>query len=186
MQDSRVFRNSHLWRHRDEYFQEHEYILVDKGNSSTSTLFKYSKLIYPITGYPLTKFSIRPFNDHDLTQNPELAQTRKRWNRELSSLRIFVEHAFGRLKGRFPLLRFMPGRNLRHIFRTVEALMILHNILEARGDDPTTIRGFNGLEDTQIDLVRGEAPAQMDLDGDTMYQQGLYRRKLLVDLMDQI
>ena len=33
VQDSRVFKNSHLWRHKDEYFGEHEYILVDKGES---------------------------------------------------------------------------------------------------------------------------------------------------------
>ena len=31
VQDSRVFRNSHLWRNKDLYFAPHEYILVDKG-----------------------------------------------------------------------------------------------------------------------------------------------------------
>ncbi|TFK78543.1 hypothetical protein K466DRAFT_465884, partial [Polyporus arcularius HHB13444] len=31
VQDSRVFRLSHLWEHREEYFRPHEYILVDKG-----------------------------------------------------------------------------------------------------------------------------------------------------------
>ena len=29
----------------------------------------------------------------------------------------------------------------------IEALMIVHNILEEYGDDPTTIAGFNGQED---------------------------------------
>ncbi|KAG2365342.1 hypothetical protein BDR07DRAFT_1449849 [Suillus spraguei] len=32
--DSRVFRNSHMWRNRAEYFNPHEYILVDKGKYS--------------------------------------------------------------------------------------------------------------------------------------------------------
>ena len=31
--DSWVFKNSHLWKHKAEYFEEHEYILVDKGKS---------------------------------------------------------------------------------------------------------------------------------------------------------
>ncbi|KAI0039146.1 hypothetical protein FA95DRAFT_1504583 [Auriscalpium vulgare] len=31
VQDSRVWSNSHLWRHRNEYFEPHEYVLVDKG-----------------------------------------------------------------------------------------------------------------------------------------------------------
>ncbi|KAH7921580.1 hypothetical protein BV22DRAFT_980447, partial [Leucogyrophana mollusca] len=86
--------------------------------------------------------SIRPFNEFDLTDDPEEASQRKSWNRKLSSLRIFVEHAFGRLKGRFPLLRCMTGVDLIDMFRTIEASMVLHNILEQFGDDPTTIRGF--------------------------------------------
>lgn len=35
VQDSKVFKNSHLWTNRDEYFRPHEYILVDKGASDT-------------------------------------------------------------------------------------------------------------------------------------------------------
>ncbi len=31
VQDSRVFRLSHLWQNKAEYFRNHEYILVDKG-----------------------------------------------------------------------------------------------------------------------------------------------------------
>lgn len=31
VQDSRVFKESHLWRYREQYFKAHEYILVDKG-----------------------------------------------------------------------------------------------------------------------------------------------------------
>ena len=35
VQDSRVWKNSDLWLNRNEYFQEHEYILVDKGTYLT-------------------------------------------------------------------------------------------------------------------------------------------------------
>ena len=41
----------------------------------------------------------------------------------------------------------MPGRNMTEMYRIIEALMIVHNILEEYGDDPTTIAGFNGQED---------------------------------------
>jgi hypothetical protein len=136
------------------------------------------------SGYPLTKFTIRPFNDHDLTEDPDEAHRRKLFNKKLSQLRIFVEHAFGRLKGRFPHVRRMAGRNLMEMYLIIEALMIVHNMLEELGDDPTTIKGFNGLEDDGAAEVRGEAPDRIDvdLDADDLYRSGLLRRKQLLDL----
>lgn len=117
-----------------------------------------------------------------MTREPEEAVIRKQWNRHLSSLRIFVEHAFGRLKGRFPYLRFIPGKDLNEIYNMIEALLIIHNILEARNDDPNTIEGFNGAEADDVDEIRGDAPPDLiDPDEDALYAQGLYRRKLLVD-----
>lgn len=62
-----------------------------------------------VVGYPLTKYSIRPFHDHDLTSDPDEARRRKAWNCKFSSLRVRIEHVFGRLKGRFPYLRCIPG-----------------------------------------------------------------------------
>ncbi|KAH7921581.1 hypothetical protein BV22DRAFT_1019071 [Leucogyrophana mollusca] len=42
VQDSRVFKNSHLWQHKEDYFRSHEYILVDKGAvCSYSILLKW-------------------------------------------------------------------------------------------------------------------------------------------------
>ncbi|PPQ98190.1 hypothetical protein CVT26_003236 [Gymnopilus dilepis] len=190
VQDSRVFRNSHLWRHRDQYFKKDEFILVDKGKGFV--LDSRNWLSDSTKGYPLTPFSIRPFHLHDLTNNLEEATRRKRWNRNLSSVRIFVEHAFGRLKGRFPILRGMPGRNILEMQKMVEALMILHNILEERGDDPTTIAGFNGLEDRHVgEVLDGPqpveaAPVEDNGENDELYRQGLHRRKLLVNLMEQM
>lgn len=135
----------------------------------------------------MTKFTIRPFNDHDLTDDVDEAHQRKLWNKKLSKLRIFVEHAFGRLKGRFPHLRQMTGYDLEDMYRSIEAVMIIHNILEAFGDDPTTIRGFNGLEDDDIELVRGQGPAQLDvnLGEDDLYRTGLFRRKQLLIFSQQ-
>ncbi len=46
----------------------------------------------------------------------------------------------------------------------IEALMIVHNILEEYSDDPETIQGFNGKEDDDVRDVVGEASLDL-LDG---------------------
>ena len=115
------------------------------------------------------------------------ARIRRRFNRRLSSLRIFVEHAFGRLKGRFPILRCMSACNVDEAYQIVEALMVTHNILERLNNDPSDIEDFNDEEDDDIDMVRGQAAAELLVDEgvneDTLYATGLYRRKWLLDMM---
>ena len=139
-------------------------------------------------GYPLTRYTIRPFADFDLTNNAAEADRRKRWNRSLSSLRIAVEHAFGRLKGRFPILRSFRGHQLEPIFKTVEALLILHNILESIGDDPKLIEGFNGEEDEEVREtlreMRHSGSAGDDYTCDQFYGSGVLCRRILVEKME--
>lgn len=132
----------------------------------------------------MTPFSIRPFNDYDLADDLRGAAWRRKWNKRLSSRRIFVEHAFGRLKGRFPWTRGITGYKLPEIFKTVEALIVLHNFLERRHDDPTDIAGFNGADEPDIeDVLAGAAGAvHMDLEGEDLHRTGLFRRKELLDL----
>lgn len=137
----------------------------------------------------MTKFTIRPFADHDLTNNRTTAKARRDWNYKLSRLRIRVEHAFGMLKGRFPALRRMPGGDLNRIFTCIEALLVIHNILLEVRDDPTDIDDYDGADDLGLmDLVRrGDADAvrrarEVDSMSDAeMYRTGLYRRKLLME-----
>ena len=143
-------------------------------------------------GYPLTKFTIRPFAEHDLTNDAAEARARKRWNFDLSHLRVRIEHSYGRLKGRFPLLRYMTGSNLEVMWRTIEACLIMHNILSEFGDDPTTIEGFNGLEDEddeeadenmQNALNQEERARQGTVNRmaeEELYRTGLFRRKELL------
>ena len=164
---------------------------------SPSLLFFTHTLLLRITyttflGYPLTKFTIRPFSDSELTNDPVEARRRRAWNRQLSRLRIQIEHAFGMLKGRFPTLRNMPGRRLDRIFKTIEALMVVHNILIEMDDDPYEIEGYNGDEDlglfelvennelgrqANLDRIR-ELDNQLDAD---LHRSGIYRRKLLLN-----
>ena len=70
------------------------------------------------------------------------------------------------------------------MYQIIEALMIVHNMLEELGDDPTTIKGFNGLEDDGAVEVWGEAPDRIDadLDVDDLYRSGLLCCKQLLDL----
>ena len=96
------------------------------------------------------------------------------------------------LKGRFPALRAMPGYNLHAIYVAIEALFVIHNILIARGDDPTDIEGYNGIEDAglfeparigyDVDAVRRAQNIDNLIDSD-LYRTGLYRRKKLIEHM---
>jgi len=68
--------------------------------------------------------------DHDLTNDEEESAAWRHWNRELSTLRVRVEHAFGLLKGQFPALQALLGNDLKAMWETVEALLIVHNITD--------------------------------------------------------
>ncbi|KAL5511017.1 hypothetical protein ACEPAG_3736 [Sanghuangporus baumii] len=141
-------------------------------------------------GYPLTKFTIRPFADSDLTNDEDESHRRRDFNFQLSHLRICIEHSFGMLKGRFPALRCMPGTDLNVIFTVIEALMVVHNILIDLGDDPTLIEDYDGVDELarlRDDTKDGNRRAQEinDFDEVDLYRTGLYRRKALLNLMDQ-
>lgn len=173
VQDTKVFRHSAIFQDRKKHFNWDEYILCDKG-------------------YPLTKFTIRPFAEYDLTNDPAEAASRREWNMDLSHIRIAVEHAFGRLKGRFPILRNFPGQDLSQIFKTIQACMVLHNILTELQDDPSEIEDYEEedeeLEDEDIPEGNqqggqiGRVAEDLDnMDDNTLYRTGLIRRKHLLE-----
>lgn len=97
------------------------------------------------------------------------------------------------LKGRFPSLRSMSGYDLTRIYTSIEALLVIHNILQEQGDDPSDIEGYNGTEDLGL-----FGPARDGNDEDAvlrarnidnmidtnLYRTGLYRRKQLLDFME--
>jgi hypothetical protein len=90
------------------------------------------------TGYPSTPFTVRPFDEPEVSAALDTEKERMRaFNLRLSSVRIVIEHAIGLLKGRLPSLRGMgPHNDIQDIYRTIEALMILHNIAIDVGDRP--------------------------------------------------
>lgn len=101
----------------------------------------------------------------------------------MSSLRVAIENAFGRLKGRFPCLRNFAVRDLTQAYRVVESLFVVHNIIEDIGDNPNRINNFNMAEDEDVQEAIREARNQHErLDDDVLYRTGVERRKQLLQL----
>lgn len=73
------------------------------------------------------------------------------WNKHLSQVRIGIEHAFGMLKGRFPVLREVPGRDMERMITVIETCIILHNILLTHNDLPNDIDQYNGVDELNGD-----------------------------------
>lgn len=79
---------------------------------------------------------------------------------------------------------------MQEIYRIIEALLIIHNFLECIGDDPTTIAGFNGEEDDDVDAVLEEVfgahnDNRVEFNDDDLHRMGMLRRKVLLDLMTE-
>jgi hypothetical protein len=165
---------------------------IVSGPTSISSLTKVCHLEHHLSlrppssdqqvGYPLTRCTIRPFSDTDLTNDAAESQRRKLFNKKLSSLRQAVKHAFGRLKGQFPILRDFKGYRMDIIYKTVEALLVLYNILASRGDDPDSIEGFNGEEDPDVaEVAAVHAFRPREAHAADEFSVGIVRRKLLLD-----
>lgn len=177
--DITIFKKSSIWIHRHTFFSDGDYLLADKG-------------------YKITPYSIRPFNDNELRSADE-RRRRTAFNKAHSRARIIVEHTFGLLKGRFPVLKWMPGRKPKECYRIVEALMVLHNLLFMLNDDPKQIPNLD-TDDTEADelqtLINDRAEEQ-EADNDTrdrnvqveetarnLMRDGRRLRRLLMEQME--
>ena len=113
------------------------------------------------TGYPNTPYSIRPYLVSELGTTPAERKRRTQFNVRHAQARIAVEHAFGRLKGRFPVLKNIPGHDLDRIWRLICALLVLHNIVQKIGDRDADMVDW----EDDGDLVR------MDIEASTAAQR---------------
>lgn len=71
------------------------------------------------------------------------------------------------------------------IYRTLEALLVIHNIMEDLEDDPTAISDFGSREDVPVEGADGDT-MEVGLTGNTdntdlLRAQGVYRQKELVE-----
>lgn len=79
--------------------------------------------------YPLLPNLLKPFSD-----NGRLTPEQFVFNNRLSSCRIVVEHAFGRLKGRWRSLYKKCDNDLSNMSTIVTSCCILHNIVEKQNN----------------------------------------------------
>ena len=118
--DSRVLNESDFYAHPRNYFQDEKgYILGDSA-------------------YRLTNRVIKPFSKKEAL-DPNDRKTKFRFNSALSSARVKVEHTFGILKMRFPILRHLRMKlgdeaSNQRVVDQIFALMVLHNFLLSHQD----------------------------------------------------
>ncbi|KAF5332528.1 hypothetical protein D9611_005120 [Ephemerocybe angulata] len=119
--DVTIWKRSYVWQNRHQLFLNGSYLLMDKG-------------------YPSSPWVVRPFDETELSRAPaEDVPRMRRFNKRLSSVRIGVEHAFGRLKRRFRSLQnFTPHRDIRETYKAIEAMLVLHNLCIEYRDKPVT------------------------------------------------
>lgn len=79
------------------------------------------------TAYPLRNFIMVPFKD-----NGHLTQRQKKFNKCLSSKRVVIEQAFGRLRGIFRRLKFLHLYRKENFKYVVLTACILHNFIIQR------------------------------------------------------
>jgi hypothetical protein len=104
------------------------------------------------------------------------------FNLRLSSVRIVIEHAFGLFKGRFPSLRAMgPHQNIQDLYKTIEALMVLHNMAINFKDRPCDEWRIDENPDDQDDETDGnEEPMVSEVVGEARvpaYETDLYLKE---------
>lgn len=108
--DAAVFRDSRIF----EMF----------GISNLSTNYH----IIADGAFPLLKWLMKPYT------KKELNATEINFNYRLSSARMTVENAFGRLKGRWRILSKRMDFSLSHCKNIIKACLILHNLCEINND----------------------------------------------------
>ncbi|XP_015375534.1 PREDICTED: uncharacterized protein LOC107170042 [Diuraphis noxia] len=113
--DARVFRKSTIWWN----------ILENNGS-----ILLPNRHILGNGAYPLTEKVMVPYKD-----NGHLTQNQKNLNKILSSSRVVIEQAFGKLFGRFRKYRHMDVYHKSYCGKIITTACFLHNICMTTGDD---------------------------------------------------
>lgn len=82
------------------------------------------------SAYPLASFLMTAFKD-----NGNLNADKIRYNYLHSSTRMVIERAFGLLKGRFPILKYVRWSNIENICKLILAACVLSNICLLHEED---------------------------------------------------
>lgn len=107
--DSSAYKDTPLYKKKEDYFSGGEYLLADAAYALTPTV---------IAAY----------------KGRHQPPPRQQFNKALSSSRVKIEHAFGLLKGRWASLRHLrmdhdTTSDMRRIVQHIHACVVIHNIL---------------------------------------------------------
>lgn len=101
--------------------------------------------------FPLSTTKLKPYPGSVLTAEQEY------FNYRLSSARMHVENAFGRLKGRFKLLQKGPQTKFTTTVKIIMACCVLHNLCETKASSFNTTL-LDEVVDNNNDLPQPSQP----------------------------
>uniref|UniRef100_A0A3Q2YLC0 Protein ALP1-like n=2 Tax=Hippocampus comes TaxID=109280 RepID=A0A3Q2YLC0_HIPCM len=125
--DDRVFANSDLFKLAEA--QQHGY-LFPREKSTVVDGVEIPVHLIGDAAYPLKKWLMKGF-----TQHHQLSKEQAHYTNTLSSARMVVENALGRLKGRWRCLMKRNDIDLAAMSNVVAACCILHNVCEIQKDN---------------------------------------------------
>lgn len=130
--DARMLRMSSLYKDIENQSVLHSPMATINGREIKPLLLRNPS-------YGLTTWLMKPY-----TRTGVLSAMRKKFNQNLSSLRVIVEQAFGMLKGRWRCLQDTLNEDVTNIPTTIIACCVLHNICVDMGDDTPIDIADNG------------------------------------------
>ena len=108
----------------------------------------------------------------------------------LSSIRIYIEHAFGLLKSRFQSLRQLGRhKDIQQSYHVIQALMVTHNLCIDFGDHPMDTSGTNSTPEGGLESGLGYGGAELDElaqlpegeTGEELREQGRNKREAILN-----
>lgn len=111
--------------------------------------------------YPLWDSLLVPFK-------MERTQREKEFNKQLSSIRIRVEHSFGALKKRFPQLKELRFTDMNLLISCVEACVLIHNFLITNQVPLEDADDLSSSED-ELDSDDSDSEQERELNSNDIY-----------------
>ena len=135
--DARVFANSTLYK------KGQSGVLLPNWTETISDK-DVPLVILGDPAYPLLPWLMKAYPD-----NGQLTQQKKTFNYRLSHARVVVEHAYGRLKGRWRCLQKRLDISVHDVPKFVAACVVLHNVCEVHGEafDDEWMEGIESSSD---------------------------------------
>jgi hypothetical protein len=130
--DNRVFRNTRLFKKREEYFSLYEYLLGDSAYSCSSIMVQSFK---------------------KAAGQAVLPRNKENFNNLLAQVRISSEHCIGILKGRFQCLKRNnikfkdTSKEVKELVDLIGACIVMHNLLINYEDDQIPEEWYARMED---------------------------------------